>query len=70
MYKILREHLPRVLRERVELVGEGNQRETRQKGNIAVQLRKTCEAQRSIFYKGVKMYNDLPIEVKQCESVG
>ncbi|XP_025268586.1 uncharacterized protein LOC112639318 [Camponotus floridanus] len=65
--RILKGYLPRMLRNRLDLVGENYQRETRQKGNIVVQLRKTCQAQRSAFYKGTKMYNDLPAEVKQCE---
>lgn len=67
IFKILRGYLPHILRSRLDVVGVSYQRETRQKGNIVVQLRKTCEAQRSAFYKGTKMFNDLPAEVKQCD---
>lgn len=69
IFKILRGYLPYILRNRLELVGDRDQRETRQKGNIVVQLRKTCEAQRCAFYKGTKMYNDLPEEIKQCDKM-
>jgi len=27
----------------------------------------TSNAQKNIFYKGVKMYNALPSEIRQCE---
>ncbi|CAK9806438.1 hypothetical protein ANTPLA_LOCUS4886 [Anthophora plagiata] len=67
MIYILRSYLPSTFRNKLALVGESNQRKTRQKGNIVVQLQKTCEAQRSVFYKGTKMYNVLSEEVKQCD---
>lgn len=61
--------MPHILRNRIILAEVINQRETRQRGNIVVQLRKTGAAQRSVFHKGIKMYNDLPAEVKQCDKL-
>jgi len=39
----------------------------RQAGNIELQFRKTKSAQKSLFYEGVKMYNALPAEIKNCD---
>ena len=69
VFKILKGQAPEELRDRIEIVGDECERETRQKGNIVLQSRKTYRAQKSIFYNGVKMYNALPIEVKQCERI-
>lgn len=69
IFKILKGMLPEVLRDRLEIVGEDYGRDTRQKGNIVIQLRKRRSAQKSVFYEGVKMYNALPIEVKQCDKI-
>lgn len=69
IFKVLKGHVPEELRHRIEIVGDGSEKETRQKGNIVLQSRKTCRAQKSVFYSGVKMYNALPSDIKQCEKV-
>lgn len=66
IFKILRGYLPQTLRGKFIIREERNQRENRQTGNIVLELRKTSGAQRSVFYRGVKMYNNLTNEVKQC----
>jgi len=57
--------LPVLLRNKFVIAGNENQRLTRQAGNIALKLRKTRSAQKSVFYEGVKMYNSLPANIKQ-----
>jgi len=32
-----------------------------------LELRKTRSAQKSVFYESVKMYNSLPVGIKQCD---
>jgi len=63
IFKILRNMLP--LRDRLEIID--SERETRQMGNIKIKFRKTKNAQNSMFYEGIKMYNALPIEIKNSE---
>lgn len=41
--------------------------QTKQTENNVIQLRRTRNVQKSLFCKGVKMYNVLPAELKQCE---
>jgi len=67
IYKIPTGVLPVSLRNRIEIVGSESQRQTRQAGNIVLELRKTRNAQKSVFYEGVKMYNFLPLRMKQCD---
>lgn len=69
IYKILRNRMPEYLRNRIEIVGGGSERQTRQAGDIVIQFRRTRSAQKSLFYEGVKMYNILPAEIKQCDRV-
>lgn len=59
--------LPRQLGNRLIIVGSTNERLTRQADNIMIQFRRTRSAQKSIFYEGIKMYNDILAEVKQCD---
>jgi len=40
-----------------ELIQGPNKKKTRQTRNIEIQFREISNAQKSIFYKGVKMYN-------------
>jgi len=67
IFKLLNDMLPTQLRNRLQIVGNECTRETRQAGNIELQLRKTKSAQKSLFYEGVKMYNALPAEIKNCD---
>jgi len=59
--------LPVLLRNKFAIVGNENQRLTRQAGNIMLELRKTRSAQKSLFYERVKMYNSLPANIKQSD---
>jgi len=55
------------LRNQIGIVGNESQRQTRQAGNIALGFRKTRNAQKSVFYEVVKMYNSLLVRLKQCD---
>jgi len=59
--------LPVSLRNKIVIIGNENQTLTRQAGNIVLGLRETKSAQKSVFYEGVKMYNFLPVRIKQCD---
>jgi len=67
IFKILNGMLPIQLRDRLQIVGNECTRETRQTGNIELQFRKIKSAQKSLFYEGVKIYNALPAEIKNCD---
>jgi len=57
-----------ILRNKFVIIGNENQRLTRQAGNIVLELRKTRNAQKNVFYvSGVKMYNSLPANIKQSD---
>jgi len=53
------------LRNRIERLESGSQRQTRQTGNIVLEFRKSRNARKSKFYEGMKMYNSLPAGIKQ-----
>jgi len=59
--------LPVLLRNKFVIVGNENQRLTRQAENIVLELRKTRSAQKSVFYERVKMYNSLSVNIKQSD---
>ncbi len=67
IFKILNGLLPNQLGDKLEIVGDECARVTRQAGNIELQFRKTKSAQKSLFYEGIKMYNVLPAEIKNCD---
>lgn len=69
IFKILNNMAPMALSNRLELVGSECDRQTRQAGNIVLTLRRTRSAQKSLFYEGIKMYNSLPTEIKQCVKI-
>jgi len=51
--------LPVALRNRIEIIGSDSKRQMRQARNIVSEFRKTRNAQKNMFYEGVKMYNFL-----------
>jgi len=61
--------LPLSLRNKIEIVGSENQRRTRQAGNIVLEFRKTRNAQKNVFYEGTKLYNSLPLGIKECDGL-
>jgi len=64
IHKILNNVLPLSLRNKIETMGSENQRHTRQTGNIVLGFRKTRNARKSVFYEGAKLYNSLPLGIR------
>jgi len=69
IFKILNNMASVALSNKLEIVGRDCDRQTRQAGNIVVTFRRTRSAQKSLFYEGIKMYNSLPTEIKQCDKI-
>jgi hypothetical protein len=69
IFKILNNMASVALSNKIEIVGRDCDRQTRQGGNIVVTLRRTRSAQKSLFYEGIKMFNSLPTEIKQCRTI-
>src|SRR5436190_4025821 len=67
VFKMVHGILPEQLGNKIVLVGDKNERRTRQTKNIEIQFRRTRSAQKSLFYDGIKMYSALPLELKQCD---
>jgi len=59
--------LPEQLHNKIVLVGNTNERQTRQADIYTViQFRRTKSVQKSLFfYEGIQMYNAMPSELKQ-----
>ena len=66
VFKALNDLIPKGLARRLQVVRAGTGRVTRQADSIAIQFRRTRSAQKSMFYEGVKMYNELPMEIREC----
>jgi len=56
IYKILNNMLPISLRNKIEIVGSESYRYN-EAGNIVLGLRETRNAQKSVFYEGIEIYN-------------
>jgi len=53
VFKIIKGMLPEQLGNKLVLVGNTNERRTRQADNIVIQFRRTKSAQKSLFYEGI-----------------
>jgi hypothetical protein len=69
IFKIVNNMASVALSNKIEIIGRECDRQTRQAGNIVITFRRTRSAQKSLFYEGIKMYNSLPTEIKQCEGI-
>lgn len=67
VFKMVIGLLPDYLKNKIQIVGNMSGKQTRQAGNIVIQLRRTSNAQKSMFYEGIKMYNNLQMEIKRSE---
>jgi len=63
VYKMLNDMLPLSLRNKIETMGM----HTRQAGKIVLGFRKMSNAQKRVFYKGTKLYNSLPLGIRECD---
>lgn len=55
--------------DRVEYVGQRTGRVTRQSNDIALPFKRTMSSQKSIYYKGFKLFNELPDDVKSATNL-
>lgn len=67
IYKAVKGLLPDYLTNKLQIVGAVSDRQTRQKENIVIHFRRTNHAQKSVCYAGIRMYNELPTEIKSSE---
>lgn len=68
VYKIMKGLCPKYLQNKIEVVQHVGVR-TRQVDNIYIDRCKTSEEQKMLLYEGLKMYNALPIEIKNEEKI-
>jgi len=54
------------LRNKIEIMGSESHMCTGQTGTIVLELRKTRNAQKSIFYEGIKLFNSLLLSIREC----
>lgn len=69
IFKIIHNMAPKYLRDRLEVIHNEDGRRTRQEGIIAIKFVRTRSAQKSVCYEGVKLYNALPAEIRNCERI-
>jgi len=67
VFKMVKDMLPKQLGNKIVLVGNTNERRTRQVDNIVIQFRRTKSTQKNLFYEGMQMYNAMLSELKQCD---
>lgn len=69
IYKIINNQVPEYLSCNIHYNHENQSRELRSSNNLKLaNATKSC-SQNSIFYKGIKLYNSLPMTIKQAETL-
>lgn len=61
--------LPNYLSDNLKYVYDVHTYMTRNRGNFYIQSCSTYKTYNTVFYKGLSMYNELPLEIKDCTSV-
>lgn len=71
IYKTLKGHLPKYLSENLTHTSNIHDRNTRQNDNDILRLPnfKLESSRKNIFYYGIKLYNEMPKEIKEKESL-
>lgn len=69
VYKIVNELCPKYLSRDIEMVQSRSNRDTRKGKNLCIARCKTREEQKMLLHDGFKMYNDLPNEVKDEQTL-
>lgn len=64
VYKMINGMCPKYLQNKIKVVQNKSEKETRQKGNIYIARCKTMEEQKMLYYEGFKMYTELPREIR------
>ena len=61
--------LPSYLYERIQYNFEIHDYNTRNRNNMRLPRMKTDLQKKSVFFEGLKLFNELPAELKECQSV-
>lgn len=69
IYKMLNDLLPRHLLKNCKFVREVHEYNTRARDNFYINKVNTNFSQNNLFFKGLKLYNELPNEVKCCDTL-
>jgi len=69
IYKIVKEMCPKYLSRDVEMVQTRSNRDTRKGKNLCIARCRTREEQKMLLHDGFQMYNDLPSEVKDVQTL-
>lgn len=69
IYKMLNNLVPSHLMDNCKLVRDIHQHNTRSKDNFYVVRVHTTSGQNSLYYKGLKQYNELPDCIKNCNNL-
>ena len=56
--------MPNELTRKVVLIGDMRERNTRQDADVLINMRRTASGQKSLLYAGVKIFNELPPEIR------
>ena len=69
MYKCMNNLTPKYLSERFQQRSKIHQRDTRQKNDLVLPKYRLVTGQKAFAFRGVKMYNTLPKEIRETESL-
>lgn len=69
IWKMIRDELPGYLNIKLTLRNEVHNYNTRYNTHFHVDLRRTVNAQRDLFYNGLKLYNTLPDVIKSDNNI-
>lgn len=69
VFKMKNKNVPKYLYEQISYVGENQERMLRNRNNFKLPNAKTENTRNSIFYLGLKLYNELPDKIKKIESL-
>jgi len=61
--------LPLLLRNKVKVAGSENRIYTRQAGKIVLRFRRTRNAQKTVFYEGIKLCNSLRCRIRKYDKL-
>lgn len=69
IFNIKHGNVPEYLSNNVVLVEQTHNINTRNRHNFKLPLFRTEIDKQNIFYKGLKGYNELPLEIKNCNEI-
>lgn len=69
IFNIKHGNVPEYLNKNIVLIEHTHNINTRNKHNFKLPFFRTEIDQQNIFYKGLKSYNDLPMDIKSCNQI-